>query len=87
METGMKDFRAGLLEYLEAIYDPGSGEAFADKRFLEDLDMDSLDRLEVLIDCEAYAGLYIDETSDDFIKTRTPGELADFVTKIKYPNA
>lgn len=48
-------------------------------RFLEDLHMDSLDKLELLMDCESMLGRSFDELDDSFARANTPEHIAEFI--------
>lgn len=52
-------------------------------RFMEDLRMDSLDKLELLMDCESMLGMSFDELDDSFAQANTPEQLADFILTTK----
>jgi acyl carrier protein len=53
----------------------------SDDRIIEDLKLDSLDYATVLLDCERWLGIRIQEDGVDWSKIRTVSELAAFLMR------
>jgi acyl carrier protein len=78
--TSRGDLQQQLMSYLETLFEIPPERVTLDARLIEDLDLDSIDIVELLVKLRDVTGRRV--TADDFKAVRTVGDVLDAIEKL-----
>lgn len=78
--TSRSELQQQLTSYMETLFEIPPERVTLDARLIEDLDLDSIDIVELLVKLREVTGRRV--TADDFKTVRTIGDVLDSIEKL-----